>query len=79
MDAAVGIDPNTLAQRTRLTVLALNNLPDHCALDLSELARRIGADKLELITWARSDMHLARLIASKVSSTHSQDSEIRNG
>lgn len=28
-------------------MLALSHLPDRCALDVTELARRIGADKLE--------------------------------
>lgn len=51
----------------RLALLALNSLPDRCAMDLGEVARRIGADKLELITWMRSDIKVARLIASKVS------------
>lgn len=50
----------------RLALLALNSLPDRCALDLGEVAHRIGADKLELIAWMRSDIELARLIASKV-------------
>jgi len=50
----------------RVAVLALSDLPDHCALDLGELAKRIGADKLELIRWGRADIELARLIESKV-------------
>jgi hypothetical protein len=44
----------------------LNKLPDQCVHDVGELAKRIGVDKLELITWARADIGLARLIASKV-------------
>jgi hypothetical protein len=45
---------------------ALHGLPDHCALDLAELARRIGADKIELISCARADLDLARLLDSKM-------------
>lgn len=51
----------------QLALSALNRLPDHCAVDVGELAQRIGADKLELITWVRADIKFARLIASKVS------------
>jgi hypothetical protein len=47
-------------------LFALKALPDHCALDVGDLARRIGMDKLELITWARADLKLARLIAWKL-------------
>lgn len=50
----------------QLTLSALNRLPDRCALDVGELAERIGADKLELITWVRADIKFARLIAAKV-------------
>jgi hypothetical protein len=50
----------------RVAALALNSLPDRCALDVGELAKRIGADKLELIRWSRADIQFARLIASKV-------------
>ncbi|MBM0104594.1 hypothetical protein JM946_07535 [Steroidobacter sp. S1-65] len=50
----------------QLALSALNRLPDHCALDVGELAARIGADKLELITWGRADIKFARLLASKV-------------
>jgi hypothetical protein len=46
--------------------LALNNLPDRCAVSVGELAGQIGADKLDLIKWARADIGFARLIASKV-------------
>lgn len=56
----------TATQGYQLAVSALNRLPDHCATDMSELADRIGADKLELITWVRADIRFARLIASKV-------------
>ena len=49
-----------------LAVLALRRLPDHCAVDAGELARRIGVDKLELIQWVRSDVMFARLTASKL-------------
>lgn len=51
----------------QLALSALNRLPDHCVEDVGELADRIGADKLELITWVRADIKFARLIASKVS------------
>lgn len=51
----------------QLAFLALRNLPDRCAVDVDELARRIGVDKLDLIAWARADIQLARLIAWKVS------------
>ena len=50
----------------QLALSALYRLPDHCAVDMDELADRIGADKLELITWGRADIKFARLIASKV-------------
>jgi hypothetical protein len=52
----------------RQAKLALSHLPDRCALDVTELAHRIGADKLELITWVRADISFARLIASKITS-----------
>jgi hypothetical protein len=51
----------------QLALAALNRLPDRCALDVSDLANRIGADKLELIRWVRADIKFARLIGSKVS------------
>jgi hypothetical protein len=50
----------------RRALSAVNSLPDHCAPDVGELASRIGADKLDLIRWAREDIRFARLIASKV-------------
>ena len=50
----------------QLALSALNGLPDHCVTNMSELADRIGVDKLELITWIRADIRFARLIASKV-------------
>jgi hypothetical protein len=50
----------------QLALSALSRLPDHCAMDVGELAERIGADKLELITWLRADIKFARLIAAKV-------------
>ncbi len=56
----------TAARDYQVALSALNRLPDHCATDMSELADRIGVDKLELITWGRSDIKFARLIASKV-------------
>lgn len=45
---------------------ALNDLPDDSAVDLSELADRIGVDKLDLIQWVRADIKFARLVASKM-------------
>jgi len=54
------------AHHYQLVLMALNGLPNHCVLDVDELARRIGADKLELITWARANLEFARLMASKV-------------
>jgi len=50
-----------------LMFVAVNSLPDRCAIDVSALADRIGADKLELIKWMRADIAFARVIASKVS------------
>jgi hypothetical protein len=50
----------------RLAKAALTTLPDRCAGDLGELATRIGADKLALISWVRTDVSFARLIESKV-------------
>ena len=50
----------------QLALSALKSLPDHCVMDMGELADRIGADKLELIAWVRADIEFARLIASKV-------------
>lgn len=49
-----------------LALLALRSLPDRCALDLGEVARRIGADKLELIQWMRADIKLARMLEAKL-------------
>jgi hypothetical protein len=50
----------------QLALSALSSLPDHCAMDVGELANRIGADKLALISWVRTDLSFARLIESKV-------------
>jgi hypothetical protein len=67
MDLRLEDEPSLTATRDyRLALSALNSLPDHCAMDMDELADRIGADKLELITWVRADIRFARLIASKV-------------
>lgn len=55
-------------RRYQRALSALNGLPDRCAADVGELAERIGADKLDLINWMRSDIGFARLIASKVTS-----------
>ncbi|HEU5133678.1 MAG TPA: hypothetical protein VFU13_00920 [Steroidobacteraceae bacterium] len=54
------------AREYQVALSALSNLPDHCAGDLGELAHRIGADKLALISWVRTDVSFARLIESKV-------------
>ena len=56
----------TAAGVYQLALSALNTIPDHSATDMSELANRIGVDKLELITWVRADIRFARLIDSKV-------------
>jgi hypothetical protein len=67
MDAIAAVDiVGSAAHYDRIARLALNKLPDQCAHDVGELAKRIGVEKLELITWARADIGLARLIASKV-------------
>jgi hypothetical protein len=47
-------------------LLMLRTVPDHSAVDVGELAERIGADKLELIQWMRAHITFARLIESKV-------------
>jgi hypothetical protein len=57
------MDTTHNSQRARF---ALSALPDRCAPNVGELARRIGMDKLELITWARADIELARLITWKL-------------
>jgi len=54
------------AREYQLALSALNTLPDHSAPDLGVLAHRIGADKLALISWVRTDLSFARLIESKV-------------
>jgi hypothetical protein len=60
-------DGSDLAATSSRDVLSLlNSLPDRCALDVGELAGRIGVDKLDLIKWAREDIGFARLIVSKV-------------
>ncbi|MET0660518.1 MAG: hypothetical protein ABW110_20430 [Steroidobacteraceae bacterium] len=50
----------------RMALHALEHLPDRCASDVGELAKRIGADKLELVTWSRADLAFARLLAAKL-------------
>jgi hypothetical protein len=50
----------------QLALSAVRRLPDHCATDVGEVASRIGADKLALISWVRTDLGFARLIDSKV-------------
>jgi len=50
----------------QLALLAVRSLPDRCAADVDELAKRIGVDKLELIAWVRADIQFARLIEWKV-------------
>ncbi len=58
--------PMLTGQEYARAVLALQQLPDRCAASVGELADRIGADKLLLIQWSRTDVECARLIASKV-------------
>jgi hypothetical protein len=50
----------------QLVLLALRALPDRSVRDLGELAHRIGADKLELLSWGRADIEFARMLAAKV-------------
>lgn len=45
---------------------ALKELPNHCAVDIDDLAARIGTKKLTLIGWLRADIKFARLVLSKV-------------
>jgi hypothetical protein len=67
VDVALKADVRTSSTRNyELALLALDALPNHCARDVGELASRIGADKLELISWGRADIKFARLLASKV-------------
>lgn len=62
----IGLNTLSKPREYQQAVLALSRLPDHCAVDAGELARRIGVDKLELIQWVRADVTFARLIASKM-------------
>ena len=55
-----------VAINQRIVLSVVQNLPDRCAQNVTELATRIGADKLDLLNWARCDLEFARLIASKV-------------
>lgn len=55
------------AREREVAVSDLRSLPDHCASDVEDLARRIGAEKLILIGWVREDLQFARLVASKIS------------
>ncbi len=67
MDAGLTeVDTQSSSRGYERTLRALSDLPDRCAPDMNALATRIGADKLVLITLARRDLTLARLIASKV-------------
>lgn len=52
-------------ERERI-IAALHALPDRCVISVEDLARRLGAEKLALIAWVRSDLQLARLAHSKV-------------
>jgi hypothetical protein len=63
------VDQSTglLAQQYRLVLVALRDLPDHCAADVDDLATRVGAEKLTLIRWIRADLDFARLTAAKIS------------
>jgi hypothetical protein len=49
-----------------LAVSAVRGLPDRSAADVNELATRIGAQKLTVIKWLRTDLKFARLVESKV-------------
>jgi hypothetical protein len=60
-DASIQVSSNIEA-----TTKALRDLPDGCACSVDELAARIGASKLALIGWLRSDFNFASLVASKV-------------
>ena len=67
------IDESTASRRlvSQLSELeyalqALRELPDGCAADLGDLARRVGSEKLALIAWSRANLEFARLLASKV-------------
>jgi hypothetical protein len=66
MDKRRGDNTNPAARDYQRAIFMLKSLPDRCAMDVSELADRIGADKLELIQWVRADIAFARLIESKV-------------
>jgi hypothetical protein len=55
------------AREYKHALSALSSLPDHWATNLGEIANRIGADKLELISWVRTDLAFARLVESKFS------------
>lgn len=59
-------DSASAAHDHRVAAMALSDLPDDSAVNLSELAERIGVDKLELIQWVRADIQFARLVASKM-------------
>ena len=59
--------PSVSIGERELVMSALHGLPNHCAVDVDDLARRVGIDKLELIRWFRADLHVARLATSKVS------------
>jgi hypothetical protein len=66
MDIHVESENAQVAHSYSTAFSALRSLPDSCAENLSEIAVLIGADKLELIQWMRSDIRLARLLASKL-------------
>lgn len=67
MSAQLHIEEVPRAARDhRVALTELSRLPDRCAVDLAEVATRIGADKLELIQWMRADIAVARLLASKL-------------
>jgi hypothetical protein len=49
-----------------LIASALRRLPDRSTENLTELADRIGAQKLKIISRVRTDLKFARLVASKI-------------
>lgn len=66
MEMQIDDDVETVERDYWRVLRLLRSLPDQCALDLGDLADQVGADKLELIQWVRSDLAFARLIESKV-------------
>jgi hypothetical protein len=57
---------NRVPSERESAVKALRTLPEHCFASVSDLARRIGIDKLVLIRWSREDVAFARVVESKI-------------